>query len=91
MLEEDGVRSARPHLQTVGRERARALDGEEGVARDEGLLQRRGERRGDVRRGERSPVRELQPLLELKGESEALDKLDRLLATVERRLASKLL
>jgi len=33
---------------------------------------------------------ELQPLLELKGESEALDKLDRSLATVERRLASKL-
>ena len=32
---------------------------------------------------------ELKPLLELKGENEALDKLDRLFATVERRLGSK--
>ncbi len=33
---------------------------------------------------------ELKPLLELKGDSDALDKLDRLLATVERRLRSKM-
>jgi hypothetical protein len=33
---------------------------------------------------------ELKPLLEIKGESEALDKLARLLATVERRLGPKL-
>src|SRR5881409_384377 len=33
---------------------------------------------------------ELPPLLELKGESEALDKLERMLATVERRLKTKL-
>ena len=32
---------------------------------------------------------ELKPLLELKGENEALDKLDRLQATVERRLQAK--
>ncbi len=33
---------------------------------------------------------ELKPLLELKGESEALDKLERMLATVERRLRTKI-
>jgi hypothetical protein len=33
---------------------------------------------------------ELKPLLELKGESESLDKLERLLVTVERRLKTKL-
>jgi hypothetical protein len=32
---------------------------------------------------------ELKPLLELKGETEALDKLERMLATVERRLRAK--
>ena len=32
---------------------------------------------------------ELKPLLELKGESDALDKLERMLATVERRLHAK--
>ena len=32
---------------------------------------------------------ELTPLLELKGELEALDKLERLIATVERRLQAK--
>ena len=33
---------------------------------------------------------ELKPLLELKGEPEALDKLERMLATVERRLRTQL-
>jgi hypothetical protein len=33
--------------------------------------------------------RELKPLLELKGEADALDKLDRMLATIERRLRAK--
>ena len=33
---------------------------------------------------------ELKPLLELKGEPEALDKLERMLATVERRLRTKI-
>ena len=32
---------------------------------------------------------ELTPLLELKGEREALDKLERMIATVERRLRAK--
>lgn len=33
---------------------------------------------------------ELQPLLDLKSEAESLDKLERLLATVERRLKARL-
>ena len=32
---------------------------------------------------------ELKPLLELKGESQAMEKLERMLATVERRLRAK--
>ena len=32
---------------------------------------------------------ELKPLLELKGEAEALDKLEQKIATVERRLSAK--